>query len=298
MDKIKLGLPRALYYYYNGQFLKYFFELLNFEVIVSPETNRKIIDNGNFYASDEMCLSLKTYLGHIVSLKDICDYIIVMRIDNYGVNDQMCTNFASLYDIVHNMFNINIIDINIDQRNKHTLLSELIGICKKFKIKRKNIIMAYKSAEIKINKYNKKLIIKNMNKLKTNSLKILIVSHPYNIYDYYIGNPIIKFLEEMKVNVIYSDLFYDTNKLSRVYSDNLYWKYSKESIGAIELVKDKINGIIFISSFPCGPDSLTNELVMRKINKPYLNLILDDVNSLTGTITRLESFIDILYAKN
>jgi hypothetical protein len=25
---------------------------------------------------------------------------------------------------------------------------------------------------------------------------------------------------------------------------------------------------------------------------------LDDVNSMTGTITRLESFIDILYAKN
>ena len=297
MDKIKLGLPRALYYYYDGIFLKYFFELLNFEVIVSPETNRRIIDDGNSISSDEMCLSLKTYLGHIVSLKGICDYIIIMRIDNYGIKNQMCTNFASLYDIVHNMFNVNIIDINIDERNKHTILSELINVGKKFKIKRKEIVNAYKIAKIKTNKYNKKLVIKNMNSLKKEGLKILIVSHPYNIYDRYIGYPIIKFLEDINISVIYSDLFNNTNKLSKVYSDNLYWKYSKESIGAIELVKDKIDGVIFISSFPCGPDSLTNELVMRKVNKPYLNLILDDVNSLTGTITRLESFVDILYVK-
>lgn len=297
MDKIKIGLPRALYYYYDGIFLKYFFELLDFELIVSPETNRKIIDDGISFSSDEMCLSLKTYLGHIAALKDICDYILIMRIDNYGTNDQMCTNFASLYDIVHNMFNINIIDINIDQKNHHTILSELINIGKKFKIKRKTIVSAYKTAKIKSDKYNKKLIIKNMNNLKKDTLKILIVSHPYNIYDRYIGYPIIRFLEDMKISVIYSDLFDNTNELSKIYSDNLYWKYSKESIGAIELVRDKIDGIIFLSSFPCGPDSLTNELVMRKINKPYLNLILDDVNSFTGTITRLESFVDILYVK-
>ena len=30
------------------------------------------------------------------------------------------------------------------------------------------------------------------------------------------------------------------------------------------------------------------------INKPYLNLIIDDMDSLTGIKTRLESFVDIL----
>jgi len=41
-------------------------------------------------------------------------------------------------------------------------------------------------------------------------------------------------------------------------------------------------------------DSLVNELVMRKISKPYLNLIIDDLDSNTGLETRLESFIDIV----
>ena len=60
---------------------------------------------------------------------------------------------------------------------------------------------------------------------------------------------------------------------------------------------DKIDGVVFLSSFPCGPDSLVNELVIRRINKPYINLIIDDLDSLTGIETRLESFIDILEQK-
>ena len=33
--------------------------------------------------------------------------------------------------------------------------------------------------------------------------------------------------------------------------------------------------------------------IKNKIKKPILNLIIDDINSMTGIITRLESFIDI-----
>ena len=57
---------------------------------------------------------------------------------------------------------------------------------------------------------------------------------------------------------------------------------------------NKIDGIIFVSAFPCAPDSLVNELVMRKIKKPYINLILDNNFSFTALETRLESFIDVL----
>ena len=63
---------------------------------------------------------------------------------------------------------------------------------------------------------------------------------------------------------------------------------------SIEYAKDKIDGIIFISSFPCGPDSLVNELVIRKIKIPCINIVLDDLDALAGIETRLESFMDIL----
>ena len=38
-----------------------------------------------------MCLSLKNYIGHVAYLKDKCDYILIPRIDNYGIENQTCT---------------------------------------------------------------------------------------------------------------------------------------------------------------------------------------------------------------
>ena len=78
-------------------------------------------------------------------------------------------------------------------------------------------------------------------------------------------------------------------------SPTLYWSYSKELVGAINYYKKYVNGIIFLSTFPCGPDSLVNELIMRKLkNIPTTNIIIDELNAETGLETRIESFIDII----
>ena len=142
----------------------------------------------------------------------------------------------------------------------------------------------------------KKNHIINLNKLKSKNLKILIVSHPYNLYDEMIGKDILNYLIKNEVTLIYSDKFDSkiTNNLSKELSKDLYFKYSKDNLGSIIYCKDKIDGVIFISSFPCAPDSLANELAMRKINIPYLNLVIDDTSSFTGIETRLESFLDML----
>ena len=62
-----------------------------------------------------------------------------------------------------------------------------------------------------------------------------------------------------------------------------------------EKYKDNVDGIILISCFPCGPDSICNELIQRGIkSKPIINLIIDEETGPVGLITRLESFIDII----
>ena len=49
-----------------------------------------------------------------------------------------------------------------------------------------------------------------------------------------------------------------------------------------------------VSSFPCGPDSLSNEMILRNVNIPITNLVIDEANTDTGILTRIESFVDIL----
>ena len=292
MDKVKIGIPRALTYYYYNNFWKFFFDNLNVDIIISPNTNMDILYRGNLIASDEMCLSLKTYLGHIDYLKDKCDYILIPRIDNYGINNQTCTNFLSLYDLVNNLFDINILDYNISDGNE---LKGLEKLCNKLNIDKNTLGVIYDIAKRKANIENKILYEEQSKKLKSKNKKVLLISHPYNTYDDIIGKPIIKILEKYNIDIIYSDLFDKelTNKYGYDLSNGLYWKYSKEAIGSI-ILSDSVDGIIFFSSFPCGLDSLVNELMMRKIDKPYLNIIIDDISSLTGIETRIESFVDII----
>ena len=296
MDKLKIGIPRSLFFYHDGNILCKFFENLGFEAVISPKTNRLIFEEGMKYANDEMCMSLKVLIGHVSYLTNRCDYVLIPRIDNYGVSDQTCTNFLALYDIIKNLFDVNIISYNINLNKSETLLKGLWQIGKSFNMKTSAIVKAYKNA-IDYNAHMKqKKINYNYSKLYSSKLKILLIGHSYNIHDDYIGGPIATYLKKLNCEILYSDYFdaKTTNKLACHFSEGLYWKYSKESIGSIKLVENNIDGIIFLTAFPCGLDSLVNELVMRKLEIPNINLVIDDINSLAGVYTRLESFVDIL----
>lgn len=296
MDKVKIGIPRSIYYYYFGDLWFDFFKKLKCEVIISPKTNKEIMDLGIKYATDEMCVSMKNYLGHVAYLKDKCDYILVPRIDNYGIDNQTCTNFLATYDIINNLFDKQILNYNVCLTNNETEKDGLVKLGIQLGFNKEFVKRVYDEAKEYFEQQSERKIRKNMTKLKSDKTKVLIVGHPYNVHDDYIGKPIINYLLKQDIELIYSDLFNSnmTNKVSRALSNELYFKYNKENIGSIYLAQNMIDGIIFLTSFPCGPDSLVNELVMRKIKLPYLNLIVDDMDSMTGLETRLESFLDIL----
>ena len=135
------------------------------------------------------------------------------------------------------------------------------------------------------------------NLLKRQSIKILLAGHPYNLYDALVGLPVNKFLKENNIDIFYSDRLPHKliDKECDKISADIHWTHSKEVMASINYYQDKVDGIILLSSFPCGPDSLSNELVCHKIkNIPVISLIFEDLNSEVGVITRLESFIDIL----
>lgn len=293
---MKIGIPRGLFYYYYSDLWVNFFEKLDIPYLVSPETNKDIKELGQRYSSDEMCLSLKNYIGHVAYLTRYCDCILVPRIDNFGKYEQTCTNFLAVFDIVNNLFDVKVLDYNVCLSNGESLYKGLKKIGKFFGKRTCDIKRAFLSAKVKSDKFFKMRVSENMNKFFLPGKKILLVSHSYNTYDSTIGKPIIDFLEKLGCSVIYSDLFDKKlcRKKSLEISPNIYWKYSKESIGSIMLCKDKIDGIIFLSTFPCGLDSLVNELVIRKIDKKCLNLVIDDMDAFAGIETRLESFVDIV----
>ncbi len=299
---MKIGIPRALLYHKYGILWESFFEYLGIDTITSPPSNKEILEKGILLSPDEACLSLKIYLGHIKYLSNKCDYILIPRIESLKKNEKACTNMLALYDIVNNIFNVGILDYNIDVNHNYDELYAFVTIAKQLNIKRMDAIKAYKYAKEEVKQIEEGKAIKQESLIKTQKLKILLAGHSYNLHDELIGKSVSKHLQNNDINVLYSDI--NNKKINNIYSKNniiskeIYWTYNKEIFSSISYYLDKVDGIILLSTFPCGPDSLCNEITIRKIkNKPIITVIVDELNNDSGLLTRLESFIEILKEK-
>lgn len=297
MNKITIGIPKALLYYKYNELWTTFFEELGCEIIISPNTSKKILEDGIKYSIDESCMAMKIYMGHIYYLIDKCDYILVPRLKCIKKHEKLCTNFSALYDLVNNTFNTRIINYNVDVERKEDELYAFTTMGLSLGFPYRKIIQAYKTAKEKEKLLKEREISKQKNIIaSSNKIKILLAGHSYNIHDEFIGKQIIKVLEENNIEIIYSDKYDDKylEKEVKVISPKNYWTYNKEIIGSIVHYQENVDGIILITSFPCGPDSLSNEMILRNVNIPITNLIIDETNTNTGLLTRIESFIDIL----
>lgn len=295
--RIKIGIPRALLYYKYGDLWENFFNDLDCEIVHSPETNNEILEKGKKLSVDESCLSLKIYMGHVDYLIGKVDYILIPRIVCLKKREKLCTNFSALYDIVNNVFETEIIEYNVDMEKGENEKKAFLAMGKRLNKKRKDVLRAYlKAKRIMERNLKHKLIKQDIVLATSDKKKILLVGHSYNIYDNLIGKTIINIIKKEGADVIYADIF-DKKEIKdkyKVISEQVYWTYSKELLSSIVHYYDQVDGIILLSVFPCGPDSLTNEMCIRKIKKPITTLIIDELTSETGLQTRIESFIDII----
>ncbi len=305
---MKVGIPKAMVDYEYPVLFEKFFENLGIEIIYSDNTNSQILEDGINYSVDEACLASKIYLGHVYNLikkskEEKIDYIFIPRICSFKGNETVCVKFYAMYDICKNVFDFNFITLNIDLKKKQNELKSFLNLGKKLNIGYIKTLRAYRKAKIYEKQYNRKIVDSEKNRLKEskNTPNILIVSHPYVVYDEHLGKPITKFLENLGANVFYSnindsiiDKGYQNNY--KKFSNTLYWKFSKNLLNGINDYIDNMDGIIYLSAFPCGLDCLVTELTIRKLNDlPCINILLDEQDAQgAGIYTRLESFYDIL----
>ena len=253
---------------------------------------------------DESCLSLKIFFGHIYELVDKCDYMLIIRCPSMRKNELMCTNFYALYDLANNLFPNKFIELNIDVENNINLEKAFIKLGKDLGFSKDKAKSAFKIAyqyyiDDKRDKFNKQLALLNSKKKK-----VLLVSHSYNLMNKYICDDIIKILKERNVEVLRSnDLEFVKSEKYKSISSDVYWSKSIDLLNVIGEFKDYVDGIVLLSFFPCGPDALVNEMIIRKVKVPILNLVIDELNDNSGMTTRVESFMDIIdmgesYVKN
>lgn len=299
---MKIGIPRALLYYFHGDLWLNFFKNLQIETIVSPETNKEIIKKGVNNSIDEACFSSKIFIGHVEYLLNKCDMIFVPRVENSGMRNEYCTRIFGVYDLAKNTFpkaKILNVDINYLYRKNESDAFVQIGVT--LGKSKEESLEAYKKASLVAAKSRESKILQQEELLNGDGVKVLIFSHAYNSFDACIGKEVANYFSKNNIVVAYADLIdeKEAKEITRErYGNRIYWKVNTALIGGVEKYKDLVDGIVLISTFPCGPDSMFNDLIIRTTkNKPILSLIVDEHDASAGMLTRLESFTDIITAK-
>ncbi len=298
-----IGLPRALLYQRYRILWKVFFQELGLDVIVSPATTLETMETGTAKAIDEMCLSTKIYFGHVEKLIGKCDYILVPRINNFDRRRNMCTKYEALYDICRNMYrgtNQKFLAYNVDMAHGIGEESAFVTMAGSLGFDGKTALRAYRKAK-KTDEENWKNRVRAQEALyKKDGLKIMIAGHSYVVEDAYIGKPVTDFLQNAGVTVLRADVVdrKEALKQSERFSPTMKWEINREIAGSLYENRKYADGLILLSVFPCGPDAMTNEMIIRRIkDMPILNLVLDEQTGTAGIETRLESFVDILRMK-
>ncbi|MEG6566419.1 acyl-CoA dehydratase activase-related protein [Thermoanaerobacterium saccharolyticum] len=315
----KVGIPKALLYYNFYPMWKTFFEELGAEVITSSDTCKKIIDDGVKTCVDETCLPVKTFVGHVIDLKEKgVDYIFVPRVISVERRRYLCSKFLGLPDLVRNLVSDlpQIIDMKIDYyRGEEFMEREIIRVGKLFVDNTSKIKDAYEKS-LKIQKVFENIMRKGFlnteaikimegKKPETNKngdLKIVLLAHSYDIMDDYLCMGLINRLKSMGAYVMTTNMMerdmieIGASKLQK----DLFWNYGRDILGAGKyfIQSKEVDGVISVSAFGCGPDSITDDLLERDYkrdgNIPYMSITIDEHTGEAGLNTRLEAFMDLL----
>jgi predicted nucleotide-binding protein (sugar kinase/HSP70/actin superfamily) len=298
-----IGIPRALLYHKYHALWSAFFEGIGCKTVLSPPTNRRILSRGVELAVDESCLSMKVFLGHVDSLRGRCDYVLVPRLESVDPREHMCVKFMGAYDIVRNTLpDLRLVMYDVDVANGLTEQDAFVRLGRSLGAGRLRARRAYREASAASRAHELELAREQeaIASAPADRPRILVVGHTYNLADELIGQPLLRYLRSLDVDVLVSDAVdHDhARSLSSRLSPTIRWTYNKELLGAIALYRAQVDGIVFVITFPCGPDSLMSELCCRRIDGiPVATLVIDELSGEAGLRTRLESFCDIIAAK-
>lgn len=322
---MQIGIPRALSYYDFFPFWYGFFEALGIKVVLSDSTTKQTMTTGSALVVPETCLPVKVYVGHVLNLLEKgIDKILVPSIQSIAPKIYNCSKIRGLPDLIRNVVKkpFTMIEATFDKSEKncglYSFLKEIAGYfnitdMERIKKASKNAWKVYNNFHIMTRSgvsYKQALSAALKDKViiadnsKTYPINVAVIAHGYNLYDERISMKIFDKLESLDVKS-YTALNLTQEQMQEGLSNikqNLYWANEYEINGAAaHYIQDKkIDGVITINAFGCGPDSLMIERISkfaRDNKKPLLTLSIDEQTGEAGFVTRIEAFVDMLYRK-
>lgn len=300
-----VGIAKALTYFLHDFNWESFFEILGYKVVLSSSSTRKTFKMGFQYATNDQCLPIKVFLGHIVELKKKnVDYIFIPQIVSIRKKTYGCPQVlgAPLIAQILQCENMPpILSIGIDYNYRFLTILNATKLIVKLS---KNPVRIFKAVKYFVNFISIKKVKKPEHIMQSEqSKKIGIIARKYVLKDEFLNiriEPRIR--DKFGYEVITSSQIHFRKNNDKIFGCRpVHWYEGQDLINAANefMFDNNIVGIIFINYFGCGIDAFIEEIFKKKISqvKPYLCLSLDEHSAEAGIITRLEAFIDMINRK-
>lgn len=317
-----VGIPRVLNMYENYPFWHKFFTSLGFDIVLSPDSDRKLYEKGIASISSETaCYPAKLAHGHIESLiEKNPDFIFYPGVFYEYKQFDMAKNHMNC-PVVSGYPNL--IENNVDNLKKTKYMAPYISFESKVIVKKRlvEIFAGFSHGDNTINKkqienatdfawqaqddYHKdikkkgKEILDMIEEADLNA--IVLAGRPYHV-DPEINHGVADLIETMGLPVLSEDAIAynmgDINKDLRVLDQ---WSYHARLYRAANYVAKNDNiELIQLNSFGCGLDAVTSDQVedlLKSHGKIYTLLKIDEVSNLGAAKIRIRSLIQALKEK-
>jgi len=288
------GIPQSLFYWQHEPLWKTFFHELGLTLVSSGKTTLKITKEGVIHSEDESCFSYKVLFGHIVSLAGKVDVIFLPSYLSIKKNFLSCPKFAGIGDVARclKLKGTRIFSPIIDLRKK-SLSDHLLTIGSSLGCARSRVVQASEKALHALEDREKENTRAYHALVAQEGRKVILFCHQYVALDESVNMRIQDKLGKSNIIPIPIHL------APRVgWDPDFLWDFVAEEVAKLKAIdRESIAGIIQLSSFNCGPDSIVTEYVhdfCREAGIPFLSILLDEQTGEAGLETRLEAFFDTL----
>ena len=300
----KIGIPYVFFFSDYLPFWATFLSRLRFDVEVSPQLNRQIVDLGLERALSEACFPVKVAIGHIRHLQERgVDVLFLPSFVNMNTsNDEYplgaaCPHTQSIPYIGRlAATGVEILAPVVDlSRGRKILVTEMRRCLKRFGVTRGEIQDAMEAAERAQTDFAKALRTRGREVLAgLRERAIVIVGRAYNAFERGMNLRIPEKLTTLGVMAIPMDMLpLEEHAIAQEWP-NMYWRSGQRMLRAARFIAghDMLYPLV-IGSFSCGPDSFILKYFKDELRgKPFLHIEIDEHSADAGVITRCEAFLD------
>ena len=309
----EIGIPRALNMYEDYPLWFTIFTRLGFRVVISDHSNRALFEKGiNSMPSESVCYPAKLVHGHIINLiekgvKTIFYPCIMYEAREFGNQDNNynCPIVQSYSESIRlneeELEKNNITYINpflpLDEKK---LLKRLLEVeeFKKYNFTKKELKSAIHEGFLELAHFKDDVrkkgeeIIRYID--KHNEKAIVLAGRPYHL-DKEVNHGIDTMINSLGLVVLTEDSVCHLSKLESNLRVVNQWTYHSRVYHAADVVSQHDNmELVNLNSFGCGLDAIVTdqtEEILRKNNKLYTAIKIDEINNLGAAKIRIRSLI-------